>query len=67
VALEEQHMRIEDTVILPLCEKHLGVSRLQSISVDFREIQDEQVGHTRHLEYYSLLNQLYSENNLAKG
>ena len=62
VALEEQHMRTEDTVILPLCEKLIGESRLRVISADFREIQDEQVGHTKHLEYYSLLNQLYSEN-----
>lgn len=65
VALEEQHMRTEDTVILPLCEKLIGVSRLRAISEDFREIQDEQVGHTKHFEYYSLLNQLYSENKLT--
>ena len=62
VVLEEQHMRTEDTVILPLCEKLIGVSRLQAISADFRQIQDEHVGHAKHLEYYSLLNQLYSEN-----
>ena len=67
VALEEQHMRTEDTVILPLCEKLLDIGRLQTISADFRKIQDEQVGHAKHFEYYTLLNQLYSENKLAVG
>jgi len=64
VALEEQHMRKEDTIILPQCEKLLGISRLHSISTDFKIIQDQQVGHAKHLEYYNLLNQLCSENKL---
>jgi hemerythrin-like domain-containing protein len=64
VVLEEQHMRKEDIVVLPLCEKLLSVSKLRTISTNFRIIQNEQVGHARHFEYYILLNQLYSENKL---
>jgi hemerythrin-like domain-containing protein len=64
VALEEQHMKTEDSIVLPLCEKLLSVSKLRTISTNFRIIQDEQVGHARYFQYYTLLNQLYSENKL---
>lgn len=62
VALEEQHMRTEDTVILPYSTRLLSESRLQSIAEDIKLIQDEQVGAEKHYEYYKLLNKLHSEN-----
>jgi len=62
VELEQQHMRTEDTLIFPICDKLLIDSRLISISSDFRIIQDEQIGRAKYVEYYQLLNQLYAEN-----
>jgi hemerythrin-like domain-containing protein len=65
VELEEQHMRTEDIIIFPYCDKLLGDRKLRSIASEFKIIQDEQVGHAKHFEYYMLLNQLNSENNLV--
>jgi len=65
VELEEQHIKTEDTIIFPYCDKLLVSSKLRSIASDFKIIQDEQVGHAKHFEYYLLLNQLNSENKLV--
>ena len=62
VALEEQHMRVEDTVIIPYSERLLTESRLHTIASDIKLIQDEQVGSENHFEFYKFLNQLYLEN-----
>lgn len=61
VALEEQHMHIEDTVIIPWSERFLSESSLRTVAADIKLIQDEQVGSENHFEFYKLLNQLYSE------
>ncbi len=61
VSLEAQHMRTEDMIILPYCEKLLSGSRLRSIAADLKLIQDEQIGTSKNFEYYKLFNQLYSE------
>jgi hemerythrin-like domain-containing protein len=65
VDLEEQHIRTEDTIIFPYCDKLLDSSKLRSIASEFKIIQNEQVGHAKHFEYYKLLNQLNSENMLV--
>lgn len=62
VELEENHIKILDNVILPLCEKIFDADKLKSISSDFIKIQDDTVGHLKHLEYYRLLATLYTEN-----
>ena len=65
VELEEQHIKTEDAIIFPFCDKLLGGSKLHSIASEFKIIQDEHVGHAKHFEYYKLLNQLNSENMLV--
>ena len=67
IALEEQHMRIEDSIVLPQCEKLLSETKLRTISHEFRVIQDIQVGHAKHFEFYTLLNKLYAENCKSLG
>lgn len=62
IALEEQHMRTEDSIVLPQCEKLLSETKLRTISNEFRVIQEIQVGHAKHFEFYTLLNKLYAEN-----
>jgi hemerythrin-like domain-containing protein len=62
VALEEQHMRTEDTVILPYSERLISESRMWNIASEIKIIQDQQVGSEKHYEYYKLLNKLHSEN-----
>jgi hemerythrin-like domain-containing protein len=62
VTLEEQHMRTEDAIVLPMSDKLLGTRELLEISSAYKLIQDEQVGHAKHVEYYNLLNKLYAEN-----
>jgi hemerythrin-like domain-containing protein len=61
VELEENHIKIVDNVILPICEKIFDAEKLKSISCDFKKIQDDSVGHLKHQEYYRLLLMLYTE------
>jgi len=62
VELEKTHIKIVDKVVLPLCEKIFDTKKLKSISSDFKKIQDQNVGHLKHLEYYRLLTMLNAEN-----
>ena len=66
VRLEENHIKITDNVILPLCERIFDKNKLKSISSDFKKIQDQQVGHDKHMEYYKLLKVVYSESNVNR-
>jgi hemerythrin-like domain-containing protein len=63
VKLEEDHMKKEDIIILPLFEKLYDKKKFVTISSDFKLIQDQQVGHIKQLEYYRLLMKLNTENN----
>jgi hemerythrin-like domain-containing protein len=62
VALEEKHMRTEDTVILPFSERLFSDIKLQTIASEIKIIQDQQVSSEKHYEYYKLLKKLHSEN-----
>jgi hemerythrin-like domain-containing protein len=62
VELEERHIKIVDSVVLPLCERVFDSEKLRSVSHDFIKIQDQNVGHQKYLEYYKLLAMLYAEN-----
>jgi hemerythrin-like domain-containing protein len=62
VALEERHIKTVENVVLPLCEKVFDAAKLKSVSVELKKIQDQNVGHLKHEEYYKLLSMLYSEN-----
>jgi hemerythrin-like domain-containing protein len=62
--LEENHIKIVDNVVLPMCERVFDTDKLKSISVDFKKIQDG-IGHVKHLEYYKLMKMLYIENEVV--
>jgi len=61
VTLEEYHIKTEENIVLPLCEKMLSKQKLMMISSDFKTIQDNEVGHVKCIEYFKLLSNLYSE------
>jgi len=65
VELEERHIKTVDNVVLPLCERVFDAEKLKSVSLDFKKIQDQNVGHIKHLEYYKLLAMLYAENDVT--
>ena len=62
VALEERHIKTVENVVLPLCERVFDETKLRSVSFHLKKIQDQNVGHLKHEEYYKLLSMLYSEN-----
>jgi hemerythrin-like domain-containing protein len=65
VELEERHIKTVDNVLLPLCERVFDAEKLKSVSLDFKNIQDQNVGHIKQLEYYKLLAMLYAENDVT--
>lgn len=64
VELEKNHIKIVDNVLLPLCERIFDAKKLKSVSSDFKKIQDQNVGHLKHQEYYKLLAMLNAENDV---
>ena len=62
VDIEEKHIKIVDNVVLPLCEKIFDADKLKSVSIELKKIQDQNLGHLKHLEYYNLLTMLFAEN-----
>jgi hemerythrin-like domain-containing protein len=65
VLLEENHIKTENDIMLPLSSKLLDKQKQDSISMDFKNIQDHHVSHPKHFEYYLLLTKLYSETKVA--
>lgn len=65
VALEERHIKIVDNVLLPLCDKVFDADKLITVTNDLKKIQDQNVGHEKHQEYYKLLATVYAENNVS--
>jgi hemerythrin-like domain-containing protein len=61
VELEENHIKIENEVMLPLSQKVLSIKTQETISLNFRKIQNHHILHSKNLEYYILLTKLYSE------
>lgn len=64
VEMEKKHIKIVDTVLLPLCERVFNATDLKSISIDFKKIQDHKVGRLKYQEYYLLLKMLHDEKNV---
>lgn len=60
ISLAENHINVENSILLPLAEKVLDKKKQEIIFMDFRLIQNTKVGHNKHLEYYILLTKLYS-------
>jgi len=65
ISLSENHTYTENHVLMPLAEKTLSKNKQEIIFSDFRLIQDNKLGHTKHLEYYILLTKLYSDTNIS--
>ena len=65
IFLEEKHIKTENNVLLPMADIVLNTKKQESISLEFRYIQDQKVGHNKHLEYYILLSKLHSEANAS--
>lgn len=62
IMLEENHIKTENEVLLPLAEKYFDKQKKDSVTLKFKNIQNLQVGHLKHLEFYLLLSKLYAEN-----
>jgi hemerythrin-like domain-containing protein len=62
VELEKNHIKIVENVVLPLCERIFNSDKLKSIAIDFKNIQNHNVGHLKYQEYYKLLAMLKAEN-----
>lgn len=61
VALEENHMKVENEAILPLAEKYMDKKAQDTMYLNFKNIQNQHLGHLKHLEFYILLTKLYAE------
>lgn len=60
VELGKRHIKIVDTVLLPLCDKVFDADKLKSVSKDLKKIHRQNIGHQQ--EYYQLLEMIYAEN-----
>lgn len=67
VALEENHIKVENLALLPLADRVLSKTKLECISVDFDHIQKREIGQFKYLEYYILLRKLYAETNITRA
>ena len=67
VALEENHIKVENLALLPLADRVLSKTKLECISVDFDHIQKREIGKFKYLEYYILLRKLYAETNISRA
>jgi hemerythrin-like domain-containing protein len=65
ITLEDNHIKIENNILLPLADRVFNKKKQETICLDFKHIQDHKVGHNKHLEYYILLTKLYSENKVS--
>jgi len=64
VEQEKRHIKILDTILLPLCEKLFDENKLKSVSADFKKIENQAVGHLNRQEYLKLLSMLNAENGI---
>lgn len=67
VVIEERHIKIVDQVLLPLCDRVFDDEKRTSVVAELRRIQDQNVGHVKHLEYYKFLTLLFSENEVTSA
>jgi hemerythrin-like domain-containing protein len=63
ITLEENHIIIENTVLLPLSEIILDKKKQDSIYSDYKRAQSGIFNRTKNLEYFILLSKLYAEAN----
>jgi len=66
IALEENHIRLENQALLPVAERFLNKTKLDCISSEFKHIQNREIRQSKHLEYYLLLRKLYEETSVTQ-
>jgi len=62
VALEKDHIKVEDTIVMPLFKRLLDSNRMEGFKFEFKELPDKKIDHLKYLEYYRLINILSTEN-----
>jgi hemerythrin-like domain-containing protein len=62
VALEKNHIKVEDDVVMPLFKKLLDSNKMEGFKFEFKELPDKKIDHLKYLEYYRLINILSTEN-----
>ena len=62
IMLEENHIKTENEVLLPLAGKYFDKQKQDSVTIKFKTVQNSEVSHLKHLEFYILLSKLYTEN-----
>jgi len=62
VALEKNHIKVEDDVIMPLFKRLIDNNKLKGFKFDFKELPMIKIDHLKYLEYYRLINILSTEN-----
>jgi len=62
VALEKNHIKVEDNVVMPLFKSLLDTNRMEGFKFEFKELPDKKIDHLKYLEYYRLINILSTEN-----
>jgi hemerythrin-like domain-containing protein len=67
IALEENHIKLENNILFPLADRIFDKKKQVTICMDFKIIQDHEVGHNKNLEYYILLHKLYSETKVLQA
>lgn len=60
VELGKRHIKIVDTVLLPLCDRIFDTDKLKSVSKALKKIHEQNIGHQQ--EYYQFLEMIYAEN-----
>ena len=62
IMLEENHIKTENEVLLPLVGKYFDKQKQDSVTMKFKTVQNLELSHQKHLEFYLLLTKLYAEN-----
>ena len=67
ITLEENHIKIENQALLPLIDRILNKTKLNTITLEFKNIQSREIRHFKNLEYYILLRKLYAETKITRA
>ena len=61
IAMQEKHIEIENSVLLPISDKILSLKQQETITLNFKFVQGQNVGHIKLEKFYILLTNLYTE------
>jgi len=66
IKLQKKHIEIENTLLFPLSEKILSPFRQESMLLSFKNLEGNKVDHVKHLEFFILLSNLYTESSAVE-